>query len=277
MEHASGLECKNCKKVIECELFWEHVQANDCIHTDNTLIDKIKEEKIELTKKLKALESTLKCMERKLQDSYKQRDTMQKEIKRLNKELFVAKDRCMDAEKKKNRAEYLLKSEVRVLLEKVADKKESSKGFRSTSTSDLKLKGTNNNLAASKSTFDSSSLGQPLMRNYTTMDNWTNNQTKKKTRKPIEIPKENFHVNSCSPDPIAKSLNYFIQNASVAYTKEPKRYCTEERVSNEEEESLIELGSERKNTEEFTPSSIDEIMSISGLDPRDFPDLYNSK
>lgn len=30
LENAAGLECRNCRRIVECELFWDHVQANDC-------------------------------------------------------------------------------------------------------------------------------------------------------------------------------------------------------------------------------------------------------
>lgn len=242
----------------------------------------MREEKLELAEQVKVLESNFKCMERKLQEAQKQRDIAQKGLKKLNYELLMAKERCMNEEKERARAEHLLKSEVRVLLEKLAASKppaqQATKGFRSTSANDLKLKNFSKCLATSKigiqSTFDPNSSEQPLMRNFTSMESWASSQsnqkkaakdcTRRASRKAAEIPKENLRINSGSPDPIAKSLNYFIQHASVAHTKDLTP-CLQSLASSQ-------CGAEE---DEFAPSSIDEIMSVSGLDPRDFPELCN--
>jgi len=213
-----------------------------------------------MAKRLKAIEINLKNMQEKMNEFQKQRDFAQKELKKVNSELENTKNKFIVSEKDKTRTEFALKSEIKLLLEKLSEKDDFIKGnkgmkskkvknainksminktereLRSISTNDLhknsqigqyKQNVKNINAPLNKAVNRSfmacgpctqsrpNIITSPLTKNIEENINKTTigKQPVLKTRK-SEI------LSNCSPNPIARSLNYFVKNTPIMRTEE---------------------------------------------------------
>ncbi len=201
--------------------------------------------------RLKTVEVTLKEMAQKLSHFQQQRDVAQLELKKVSSELEKARTRCSHAEREKVKAEYVLKSEIKGLLSKLSDKEtqvgrrtsalpcsQRSRELRSISTNDLHSNARNRRNTVTKGRAEDSSASVSFFTSSSAIEKRVNHVRDRsslaitaKGKKPElssrpavvhaktrrELPETSFRP---SPNPIAKSLNYFVKNTPLRRTNE---------------------------------------------------------
>ncbi len=162
------------------------------------------------------METTLKGTLQRLSHSQQQRDRAQSELKRVAAELRETRERCARVEKDKLRSETILKTQVKSLLARIAQGTQYARELRSTSSS-----------AGNGGRTTAAQNGRRMRKEQSVSISVTTGGKKRgaqatKRRSPmraqrsvVEKTKRASQDIELSPNPIARSLDYFVKNTPL--------------------------------------------------------------